>query len=771
MRHLRRHLLALFGVSLSFPAICNAQQLWTDVLSPSRAINWSNVGIPGGLPDTKWTQCTTAACKVVCPGGTNPCGSGGSVTVANINAAISSASAQEFILIPAGTFSGLTGSINLKNQTVVRGMGANQTFLVFSSAGSCNGLNSQFSMCGSMSYTGGQNTEQNIASWTAGFSQNATQVTLSNSKNIVAGSTVITLDQQDAPYDTGQVWSNAQKESGNDGSGGARQDGTCSSSVSPFVGFCTQQQSVLVTACSPSCNNSGSTVLTITPGLYASNWNNPQVTGSTGAFWATSFAYQEGVEDLSADLSGDSNPANTVVMMNAYECWLSGVRSINAGTQAHVWLFTASRSIIRDNYFYGSASHQTQSYGNEIYAGSSDNLFENNIYQQMTDSTPNNNGGGMGNVGAYNFAIMDIFYNGAGGWFQPSDYEHSGGAFYWLREGNDDLGLIDDNVHGTHAFTTAFRNRYPGWEVAGCQIGSTNQTNTPCVSNTTAINMFAASRYINIVGNVLGQAGYFTNYTATAPANNQNSSIYYLGGSPGGGAGSPGFFCSNPASCAAGSGPYTTSSDPLTQTSILRWGNWDTVTAGCTKSLNCSSTVRWCGNSSNSGWSTTCNSISETASGFADASGTPSIYTNLIPGSTNLPNSFFLTASTTTSTSPCGTGLSWWLNPTLGTCPPFPAIGPDVTGGNMVICSAGTYANSYSTTAVGCAGGGTPVTAFGGHANANPAMTCYLSVMHGPPDGTGGVLSFNRASCYAADSASSATPPPPTGITGSVVTQ
>ena len=34
------------------------------------------------------------------------------------------------------------------------------------------------------------------------------------------------------------------------------------------------------------------------------------------------------------------------------------------------------------------------------------------------------------------------------------------------------------------------------------------------------------------------------------------------------------------------------------------------------------------------------------------------------------------------------------------------------------------------------------VQAFGGHANANPAMNCYLNIMNGPPDGTGGVLSL-----------------------------
>jgi hypothetical protein len=700
---------------LSLVPVAAHAQAWSGIISPSRAIDWTGAGIPGGIPSASWTQC----------GSTIAAYSG---STAAINSQISGCAANTYVQLAAGTFT-LSGGIVLKNQTAIRGMGADQTLLVFTSNGSCNGLNTQFSLCGSGSYQGGNNTEQNKASWTAGFSQGATSITLSNSLNIVAGKTAIILDQQDEPKDTGNIWINAQGASGNDGSGSARTDGTCSTSVSPFVGFCSQQQQVLVTACSPSCNNSGSTVLTISPGLYMPNWNAPSVTGSTGAFWANTFGYQMGVENLSADLSKTNAGTNTIIIMNSYECWVSGVRSMVPGTQTHVWLWSSAKNIVRDNYFYGSASHQTQSYGVSLYAGASDNLIENNIFQQVTDSTPNNNGGGAGNVGSYNFAIMDIFYNGGNGWFQPSDYEHAGGQSFWLREGNDGLGQIADNVHGTHHFTTDFRNRYPGWQVAGCQNNSSAQTNQPCVANTTAMNFFAASRYFNIIGNVLGQTGYHTVYTSLAPTSNQNTSVFYLGGNPGGGSGSPGTFCANPA-CSS----TTTSSDPLTQTSIMRWGNWDSVNAA----------VRFVD--------------SEVPSSFGDTTGSPSVYANQVPASTTLPPSFLYSSKP-----------SWFGSV------PWPATGPDVTGGNMGICSGGTFDKSYAISSTQCAGGGTLVTAFGGHANANPAMTCYLNTMGGPPDGTGGPLSFNAATCYGNESSSPSPPKqkpaPPTALNTTVVTQ
>lgn len=703
-------------IMVVLPLLCGSlwAQPWSGIIAPSRAIDWRNAGIPGGIPSGSWAQCGST----IAPYGTSA--SPGSTST--INTQISGCAANTYVQLGAGTFY-LTGTITLKNQTEVRGMGANSTFLIFSGEGSCLGQYSQFCLAGSMNYPNGG--EQNTATWTAGFSRGTTSITLSNSLNITANSTVIILDQQDDASDTGQVYNCtvtpcAPGLGGNSGS--SRTDHTCSASVSPSVGYCSQQQMVLVTACSPSCNNSGSTTLTISPGLYMPNWRSSQ---STGAWWPTTTAYQMGVQNLSADLTNTNAGTQTFVLFGCYQCWVTGVRSIYAARN-HVWLWSTSHAIIQNNYFYQSTSHESQSYSVELYAGSSDNLIVNNICQQVTDSCPNNNGGGSGNVSAYNFSIDDIFESS--GWFQPSDYDHAGGESFWLKEGNDGMGIIADQVHGTHQFTTAFRNRETGWQVAGCGNAGTGN---PCNANTTAINLFASSRYFNVVGNVLGQANYHTQYTSVTTAGNQNASVFYIGGQQGGANGS---FCTN-AACSSRS---TTVGDPLTYNSLMRWGNWDVVTAGCGHTLACStSTVRWCGSSSDTGWSTTCSSTSEVGAAFGDATSTPSSYANLVPslgdtgaGQTAMPASFVY-----------GSKPSWFGNV------PWPAVGPDVSGGNLGICSGGTYANSYATSSSQCAGG-TLVVAFGGHANANPAMSCYLNVMGGPPDGTGNVLPFDADSCY-----------------------
>src|ERR1039458_8525962 len=276
MRRRQLFLFPLISIILILSKSSGAQQ-WSGVLSPSRAIDWSQAGIPGGLPDANWKQCG-ATLTAASYGGS----SSSPANAPAITSVISGCAAQTYVQLGAGTFY-LTGAIALKNQVALRGSGANQTFLVMynNGSGTCNGQYTAISLCGDSSY---YLSPENSATWTAGFAQGATSITLSNSLNIAAGKTTIILDQQDLPKDTGNIWVCAQMPCGGDGGAGGRTSGTCASSVSPYVGFCPEQQIVLVTACSPSCNNSGPTTITISPGLDAPNWT---PANSTGAWWAT----------------------------------------------------------------------------------------------------------------------------------------------------------------------------------------------------------------------------------------------------------------------------------------------------------------------------------------------------------------------------------------------------------------------------------------------------------------------------------------------------
>jgi hypothetical protein len=80
---------------------------------------------------------------------------------------------------------------------------------------------------------------------------------------------------------------------------------------------------------------------------------------------------------------------------------------------------------------------------------------------------------------------------------------------------------------------------------------------------------------------------------------------------------------------------------------------------------------------------------------------------------------------------------SWWGST------PWPAIGPDVTGGTLVS---------------GQGAGASP----GGHVNSIPAMSCYYNFMGGKEGGAGSPLTFTPEKCYGA--AASTQILPPTGL-------
>src|ERR1035441_10047954 len=119
MKHRLVLLLVLFSISFSISA---QAQTWSGILDPSRAIDWTQAGVVGGIPSATWTQC----------GSTIAAGA----SAATINTAISNCTPGtlpangKYVQLGAGTFN-LTQSIHIaKSGVVLRGMGAKQTHLV-----------------------------------------------------------------------------------------------------------------------------------------------------------------------------------------------------------------------------------------------------------------------------------------------------------------------------------------------------------------------------------------------------------------------------------------------------------------------------------------------------------------------------------------------------------------------------------------------------------------------------------------------------------------
>jgi hypothetical protein len=286
---------------------------------------------------------------------------------------------------------------------------------------------------------------------------------------------------------------------------------------------------------------------------------------------------------------------------------VKNVRSLKANSH-HIIFYQASRNTVRDSYFYDSQSHQQQSYGIGTYEGAF-NLVENNILAHIT--TPTIIETGVGNVFAYNFSTDDLFFDGS--WAQGSAYTHAPGSNFTLWEGNDGFGLTLDNYHGTAHFITAFRNRWNGKEPYNIQ-------------QTVPVHIYSWNRYNNIIGNVLGQPGYHTNYEKRAGVDTPNQGICWLSIYAIGWGGN----CENPDS---GIHP---DNDGATLSTLFRWGNYDTVT----------NSARFV--------------ASEVPSGLP-------LYANPVPSTQTLPASLYLPGKP-----------AWW-----GSTAPWPSIGPDVTGGNL----------------------------------------------------------------------------------------
>lgn len=747
-----KRLLPLFIIC--FLMICflmpvySSAQNWSGIIAPSRAVNWSKAGVAGGIPSGSWTQCgsTIAAYGTAASPG----------SPLAIDNAIAACGANQFVLLGPGTFylnegicfgTGTSGSgssvtcSGAKNNVVLRGSGADQTKLIFSGGYGCEGPLSAICMeNGDNSWPGGPNQ---TANWTAGYAAGSTSITLSNVNGLVANRSLIMLDQCDDGFtgtgcssgtstDTGAVWNCyvvGMCSSVGGGPGGAGRNNR------------SQQQQVLVTGIS----GTGPYTVTISPGLYMPNWRAAQ---SPGAFWANVTTTQQGVENLSIDaaaVTGSPTMATGIIVYNCYSCWITGNRMLFT-ERNHVWIYESSHVTVANNYMYGSQNATDLSYGVEHYLGS-DELIVNNIGEHIV--SPYLQGGAdEGVVWAYNFGIDD-YYQTAPGWFMAGSWLHAAGSAMDLWEGNQQSGFTSDNRHGTHHFTTLFRNYFQGTQ-AFC-------AGSPCGSQTVAIQNYANSRYFNVIGNVLGSP-YQNNYGSIASNGvDGNSSVYTVGWSGNGGAPDP--------SCCA--------MDALTPNSLLRWGNYDTVNAA----------VRFVSN--------------EVPSNFNDGSGSPSLFVNPVPGSQTLPASFYTSSQPPFWTTPYGT-------------PPWPAIGPNVSNGSLPntgghannipaeLCYINapvdtSYQNSYQVTAASWSNGTATLT-IGSNAvvQGEVRVTGITPPGYNVPDGvqitgksgntisyplasnpgnfaSGGTLTwpnirlFNASNCYGS---SGGTPPaPPTGLT------
>jgi hypothetical protein len=520
-------LLLLFG-----PSAASAQPLWSGIIDPSRAIDWSHAGIPGGIPSANWPIYTTLS------------PSGGADDSVAIQTAIDNAPVGSVVVLNPGTYTlhraskvcvgrgddGAYGvyesGLCLDKSVVLRGAGPGKTILNYGDGANIISLGRTFL----------SHTNANMVSITAGPTKGSTQITVSNVSGVTRGCYIVIT--QTNPLDS---------------------DGNLLVDTTGYGGFCSycghDMPNTVMTQIDKVTDVSGTT-LTLERPLYFNFTNAPQY------YLLPNMVESIGLEELQVvgtASSGTGLVYKNINLESCAHCWVHNMESDNTVDRANIYLSDVYSSEISNNYLNNDTgawpiNHNSGAdYSLLLEFRNSENLLQNNIIRKARHSIPQS--GSSGNVYAYNYmldAYMGEYPNSL-----PETQAHSAHPFMNLWEGNVMPNVEFDFTHGSSSHGTMFRN--------DVDLLSTNpDTGQPMTGGIIALNVAYYSNYYNIIGNAFGPYGSACTagtYETDADTPKVNGVVYQLGYYDDGG----------------GSSPNLTLSAKVGQT-ILRGGNWDCVT-------------------------------------------------------------------------------------------------------------------------------------------------------------------------------------------------
>jgi hypothetical protein len=251
-----------------------------------------------------------------------------------------------------------------------------------------------------------------------------------------------------------------------------------------------------------------------------------------------------GIESLR--LQGGTNPgyngqmAGGIDISNAANSWVKDVQTDGTIGGMHVSLTGTYRVVVRDSFLHHSADYGfgRDCYGIVMRCGAADGLVENNIVRYMNKPIMFNASGG-GNVIAYNYA--DNSWATPATWQEVNIDTHCAFPHMELMEGNFAPHVGATTTHGNAGYLTFFRNYSSSQFASPAVAGATGTQN----GNIAAVQFPAGDVKMNVVGSVLGLAGWTTAYDTY---NSNTKGIYSLGGA-----------------------------NDVSATTLFRHGNYDTV--------------------------------------------------------------------------------------------------------------------------------------------------------------------------------------------------
>ena len=261
---------------------------------------------------------------------------------------------------------------------------------------------------------------------------------------------------------------------------------------------------------------------------------------------ASSMVRRAGVEDLSLSQAEAVN--DFIVEMDATQhCWLKNV-DVSRMKRRGLWHIESLQNEIRDSSFHDAIAGygRDRGYGLQLDAQSTAILVENNVLYGVDGGGLMTSGGAIGNVLGYNY-LPDIRFDDPWWLIGGPSVNHSAHPSMNLWEGNIGPQISGDFIHGSSSHQTVFRCRSTGWK------------EDAAYANNNAVDLQHKQAYMTVMGCVLGTPGQSDTYEVAYPAAAPNTlkTIWRLGyGGPGG------------------------SGDPNVRATLLRHGNWDSVTNG-----------------------------------------------------------------------------------------------------------------------------------------------------------------------------------------------
>jgi Pectate lyase superfamily protein len=423
----------------------------TTIIPSDRMIDWTQSGIPGGIPNRTTIYSTIQASTY---------GNGSSDATAGIQAALDACPASQVVLLSAGTFR-INGSLTVPSNVTLRGAGSSQTI-----------LDAHGSAAGVINFGPDESPSPSSAvSVTSGCNKGSQSITVSDASGIAVGTYLILTALNDSFVTSG----------------------ACTWCDQFWNGTRCMGQTLEVTSVN------GNTI-GVTP-IY---WTYPSSLAPTVMPLTASCKYG-GVENLQVYANNTGYTTNERMSGCAY-CWVLNCEN-NYADGDHAEVYWSYRCEIRHNYFHDAFLHTAGSTDADIFlaAKSSGILVVDNILRRMHVGVMIN-WGASGNVIAYNYCEGN-FDTSATNVLMSAYGFHGAHPMFQLFEGNIGSNISADSYWGSSSHATLLRNWFKGaTQIQNPLRGRGPLTGSPweaCQGNR-AVQIDYTVRYPNVVGNLVG---------------------------------------------------------------------------------------------------------------------------------------------------------------------------------------------------------------------------------------------------------------------------